>query len=276
MSAPVYRQFSQAELDAKYDNRAAVPHHPAIAAERAERSRALYARARCDRDIPYGTDARQRFDFFHCGNANRPTLAYIHGGYWQWNDKEPSAFIAEGLLARDVNVALIEYTLAPVATMDAIVGEIQSCTRWLLAHLKSQFGAAGQLIVSGHSAGGHLTAIALEVPGVHAGIAISGLYDLEPIRLSYLNAPIRMSQEVAHRNSPVHRTPGNAPCVVTVGGAELSELVRQSTEYAGFLRSKQRNVQELVLPGDDHFSILEHLARPEGVLANAALAFFEQ
>ncbi|MFM9881748.1 MAG: alpha/beta hydrolase [Burkholderiales bacterium] len=274
MPTPVYRNFSQAELDARYDNRAAVPHHQAIQAGRTERSVALYARVQCDRDVPYGNGARQRLDFFHCGKPKRPTLAYIHGGYWQWNDKEPSAFIAEGLLARDVNVALVEYTLAPAATMDAIVTEIQSCTRWLLARLTTQFRAAGKLIVSGHSAGGHLTAIALEVPGVHAGIAISGLFDLEPIRLSYLNAAIHLSPEDARRNSPVHRTPGTAPCVVTVGGAELSELVRQSTEYAAFLRGNQRDVRELVLPGDDHFSILDHMALPDGVLANAAVELF--
>ena len=226
MSAPVYRHFSQTQLDALYDNRAAVPHHPAIQAGRTERSTTLYACTRCDRDVRYGDGARHRLDFFHCGTPKRPTVAYIHGGYWQWNDKEPSAFIAEGLLARDVNVALIEYTLAPAATMDAIVAEIQSCIRWLLPRLVPQFGANEKLLVSGHSAGGHLTAIALEVPGVHAGIAISGLFDLEPIRLSYLNAPIRLSPAEAHRNSPVHRTPGTAPCVVTVGGAERLRTLR--------------------------------------------------
>lgn len=267
MSQLVYRSFTRAQLDAAYDNRAAVPRHMEYRQDRDARSRALYARARCDRDLRYGPGDRQRVDFFHCGKPKRPTLAFIHGGYWQWNDKEPHAFIAEGLLACDINVALVEYTLAPRATMSEIVAEIQACTRWLLQGLATEFNASDRLIVSGHSAGGHLTAIALEVPGVHAGVAISGLFDLEPIRLCYLNEAVRMSREEAERNSPMHRTPGTPPCIVTVGGAELPELVRQSTEYATYLRDSGRDGRELVLAGEDHFTILEQLARAEGALA---------
>lgn len=267
MSQLVYRSFTRAQLDAAYDNRAAVPRHVEYRQDRDARSRALYARARCDRDLRYGPGDRQRVDFFHCGKPKRPTLAFIHGGYWQWNDKEPHAFIAEGLLACDINVALVEYTLAPRATMSEIIAEIQACTRWLLHGLATEFNASDRLIVSGHSAGGHLTAIALEVPGVHAGVAISGLFDLEPIRLCYLNEAVRMSREEAERNSPMHRTPGTPACIVTVGGAELPELVRQSTEYATYLRDSGRDGRELVLAGEDHFTILEQLARAEGALA---------
>lgn len=276
MTQPVYRNFNRSQLDAAYDNRAAVPRHLEYRKDRDERSHTLYARTRCDRDLRYGPGDRQRLDFFHCGKPNRPTLAFIHGGYWQWNDKEPHAFIAEGLLAREINVSLVEYTLAPRATMSEIVAEIQSGTRWLLPRLSTEFGASDKLIVSGHSAGGHLTAIALEVPGVHAGIAISGLFDLEPIRLCYLNEAVRMSPDAARLNSPMHRTPGAPPCIVTVGGAELPELVRQSVEYAAYLRGKGRDGRELMLPGEDHFTILEQLARADGALTRAAEQLFEQ
>lgn len=275
MTQLVYRTFTRPQLDAAYDNRAAVPRHMEYREDREQRSRALYARARCERDLRYGPADRQRVDFFHCGKPARPTLAFIHGGYWQWNDKEPHAFIAAGLLACDINVALIEYTLAPRATMSEIVAEIQGCTRWLLQRLRTELGATDQLIVSGHSAGGHLTAIALEVPGVHAGIAISGLFDLEPIRLCYLNEAVRMSGEEARRNSPMHRVPGKAPCIVTAGGAELPELVRQSTEYAAYLKGAGCDARELILPGEDHFTILEQLARADGVLTQAAMQLLE-
>jgi hypothetical protein len=80
-----------------------------------------------------------------------------------------------------------------------------------------------------------------------------------------------MTPEVAHRNAPMHREPGTAPCAVTVGGAELTELVRQSTEYAAFLAGKQRKARELIVPGDDHFTILERLARADGVFTNEVL-----
>ena len=159
--------------------------------------------------------------------------------------------------------------------MSQIVAEIQGCMRWLLPRLSSRFGASERLIVSGHSAGGHLTAIALEVPGVHAGVAISGLYDLEPIQLSYLNAPIRMDAAEAALCSPMKRTPGAARCVVAVGAAELPELLRQSREYAAFLRAQGRDTTLIETAGDEHFSVLEALARPEGVLLKAVLALAE-
>lgn len=267
----IYRGMSQQALDDAYDNRKAVPDHARYRAEREPRSQAVYARYKVDRDERYGSGARQRLDFVHCGRPDRPTLAFIHGGYWQWNDKEPHAFVGAGLLERGVNFVNVEYTLAPAARMTDIVNEIQTCMRWLAPRLASRYGASDRLVVSGHSAGGHLTAIACEVPGVHAGVAISGLFDLEPIRLCYLNEPIRMTADEARQNSPMARTPGAAKCVVAVGGAELPELVRQSREYADYLRRHGRATTLLEFHGDNHFSVLESLARADGVLAQTVL-----
>jgi arylformamidase len=269
MSTLVYRGFDQAALDQAYDNRRACKNLAAIKADWDARSLAVYARSRCERDLAYGPGARQRLDYFYAGDSKRPTLLYIHGGYWQWNDKEPHAFIAEGPLARGFNVALVEYTLAPAITMDGIVAEIRASIEWLLPRLGREFGAADTLVVSGHSAGGHLTAMAMELPGVTAALAISGLYDLEPIRLSYLNEAVRLSPEDARRNSPILRAPRPVPAIVTVGGDELPELQRQSGEYAAYLRGRGHAVQEIVTPGDDHFAILERLARADGALLAA-------
>jgi arylformamidase len=270
MSA-VYRNFSQAELDAAYNNRAVEPRLEAIKADWARRSETLYAAARVSRDLAYGSGPRQRLDFFHAKTPGRPTLAFIHGGYWRWNEKEPHAFVAEGMLAHDINVALIEYTLAPQATMSRIVGEMGAAIGWLAPRLQPDLGAGSGLVVSGHSAGGHLTAMAALLPGVTAALPISGLFDLEPIRLSYLNQPLAMNSNEAGANSPVCLPLPAIPVTVAVGAAELPELVRQSQEYAAALKAAGRPVRALVLPGDNHFSILEQLARPDGALAREAL-----
>lgn len=267
MTSLVYRSFDQAALDAAYDNRGAVPDHMRWRASWADRSQAVYATYRCDRDVAYGALARQRYDFLHCGQPNAPTFAYIHGGYWHLNDKEPHAFIGEALLASGINLVLIEYTLAPHTTMDAIVGEIRACVRHIVANLRERFGASDRLVVGGHSAGGHLTAMAMEEPGVSGALLISGLYDLEPIRLHGMNKTLGMSMDDARRNSPMLRTPRAIPAIVTVGGAELAELQRQSREYAGYLQGKQLPARLVVLPGENHFSILESLARLDGALA---------
>jgi arylformamidase len=263
----VYRNFSQIELDAAYNNRAVAPRLTELKADWDRRSLALYAGATVDRDLAYGEAPRQRLDFFHARSRGRPTLAYLHGGYWQLNEKEPNAFIAAGPLAHDINVALIEYTLAPAATMSQIVAEVRASIAWLAARLQSELDASKRLVVSGHSAGGHLTAMAAGLPGVAAALPISGLFDLEPIRLSYLNEPLKMNIDEAGANSPQHLPLPAIPMTIAFGDAELPELVRQSKEYAAALRKGGRPARELALSGEDHFSILEQLAQPSGTLA---------
>src|SRR5471030_1694279 len=223
---PVYRNFSQTELDAAYNNRAVAPRLAEMKADWDRRSLALYAGAAVDRDFAYGEAPRQRLDFFHARSRGRPTLAYLHGGYWQLNDKEPNAFVAAGPLAHDINVALIEYTLAPAATMSQIVAEVRASIEWLVARLQSELDSSRRLVVSGHSPGGHLTAMAAGLPGVSAALPISGLFNLEPIRLSYLNEPLKMDIDEAGANSPVHLPLPAIPMTVAFGDAELPELVR--------------------------------------------------
>lgn len=274
MSA-VYRNFSRAELDAAYNNRAAEPGLGAIRDDWERRSKALYARARVDRDLAYGSAGRQRLDFFHAPTKGRPTVAWIHGGYWQTNEKEPNAFIAEGLLAHDLNVALVEYTLAPAASISAIVAEIRASIAWLVARLQPELGASRRLVVAGHSAGGHLTAMSAGLPGVSGALPISGLFDLEPIRLSYLNEAVKMDLAEAGANSPIRLPLPSTPMSVAVGGAELPELVRQSEEYAAALTAAGRQVRKLLVPKATHFTILEEVARPSGTLAMEAARLAE-
>lgn len=266
MSA-VYRNFSQAELDAAYNNRAVARRLAELKAERDRRSLALYASAEVDRDLAYGSAPRQRLDFFHARSKGRPTVAYLHGGYWQLNEKEPNAFVAEGPLAHDLNVALLEYTLAPAASMTQIVAEVRAAIAWLAQRLETEFGAGAGLVVSGHSAGGHLTAMAASLPGVTAALPISGLFDLEPIRLCYLNQPLSMDAAEASTNSPIRLRLPTVPMSVAFGGDELPELVRQSQDFVTALRQAGRPVREIAIPGEDHFSILDQLASPDGTLA---------
>lgn len=269
MSA-VYRDFTQAELDAAYNNRAVERDLDAVKKDRDLRSEAVYASVKVTQNRAYGLGARQRLDFFHAASTGQPTVAYIHGGYWQLNEKEPNAFVVEGLIAQGLNVALLEYTLAPAATMSQIVAEIRAAIAWLTPKLKPEFGAGPDLVVAGHSAGGHLTAMSAGLPGVTAILPISGLFDLEPIRLCYLNAPLHMGVDEAGANSPIRQPLPAIPVSVAVGGAELPELLRQSAEYAAALETAGRTVRKIVVPGATHFSILEQVARPDGVLAQEA------
>lgn len=264
--------MDRAALDAAYNNTAAVgqARRDRYVADWAGRSDALRTARGGRLDLRYGAGGRQRLDVFACGASSAPTLAYIHGGYWQTNEKEPYAFLGEGLLPAGFNLALVEYTLAPAARLDAIVGEVRAALDWIMTHAEELGADARRVFVAGHSAGGHLTAMAMQDARVAGGIAISGIYDLEPIRLSYLNERLGLDAEEAARNSPILHLPARAaPLVVAVGLDELPDLIRQSDEYSRAWHERGLAGRYLPLPGHEHFSILEELARPGGALLTA-------
>ena len=268
----LYRGMDRARLDAGYDNRAAKPNLAEVKADWNKRGASIRREHPRHLDLAYGEARRERLDLFLADDPKAPTLAFIHGGYWQLaeSDKENYTFIAEGLLANGINLAMIEYTLAPAARMDQIVAEVRRAVGWLHEHLAEYDADPGRIYVAGHSAGGHLTAMAMTLPAVRGGLAISGIYDLEPIRLNYLNEKLGLDEAEAERNSPLlHLPPMAGPLVVAYGTAELPELCRQSVEYAQAWAEGGLPGHLSPIEGADHFTVLETLADPRGALAEA-------
>lgn len=223
-------------------------------------------------DLVYGPRPRNKLDLFRCGKAGAPLLAFIHGGYWQRNAKETFACMAAGPLANGMDAAFLGYTLCPEATLSDIVDEIASAVRWLRREGPRHGVGEGRLIVSGWSAGGHLTATTLALEGVDAGLAISGIYDVEPCRLNYLNDNLRLTAEEAAKTSPLlHLPTKSAPVVLAYGTAELPELQRQSVAYHEARRAAGLPSELLPLTGLDHFSIMDELEKSDGALVRAAL-----
>jgi arylformamidase len=269
----LYRGMDRAQLDAAYNNTAAVPERDAIVADWATRSARLRRERPGHLDLHYGDSPRERLDLFLAADPKAPTLAFIHGGYWQMNNKEDYAFLGEGVLARGINLALIEYTLAPAARLDRIVGEARRAIGWLAEHLGDYGADPARLYVSGHSAGGHLTAMTMPLRMVRGGIAISGLYNLEPIRLNYLNVKLGLDAAEAERNSPLlHFPPMAGELVVAYGTSELPELCRQSIDYAQAWVERGLAGHLLPIDGANHFTILESLANPKGELTQALVS----
>jgi arylformamidase len=255
-----YRGMDRAALDAAYNNAAAVANSAEIVADWEARSARLRAAHPEGMDLRYGKDERNRIDYF-AARRDAPVLAFIHGGYWQNRAKEIFSFVAEGPLAWGINVALVGYTLAPQKRLDGIVAEIHAALDWLKESIPTLGGDPKKLLVSGWSAGGHLTAMAMSHAAVKGGLAISGIYDLEPMRLSYINDKLRLDEDEARRNSPMSLAVVQKPLHVAYGADELPELCRQSEDYAKFLGSKAT-----AIPRRDHFTILEELASPHGAL----------
>lgn len=268
----IYRGMNRSELDAAYNNTEAVPD----SAEKMTRFKALsttlYETSKVQRDICYGQRPRERFDWFSCGKPGAPVFIFIHGGYWQHTSKEDFAFIANGPLQRGFDVVIAEYTLAPDATMTQIVSEIGTLLDYLSAQTH-EFSLAGRTVcLSGHSAGGHLTAMHRSHRSVTHAMTISALVDLEPIRLSWLNDKLNLTQHEVDVFSPLNHISPGAPTIVAVGGNELPELVRQSTEYATACRAVGEKADLIHVPGCTHFSMLEDLASPSGLMMTTLVA----
>lgn len=268
----LYRGMDRATLDAAYNNGAAVgtEKRNRYMSEWTARTQALLQKPGVRRDLRYGEAPRNRIDFLPCGRADAPTFVFIHGGYWQMSDKETYGCVATGPLAHGINVAMVEYTLAPAIKMDGIVDEVKRAVAWIVGHLGELGAARDGVYVGGHSAGGHLTASVATEPGIKGAIPISGLFDLEPIRLCYLNDALHMDEAEARRHSPQFHLPDQAPPIVVSAGAdELPELRRQSADYYAAWTAKGLKGRYLPLAGHEHFSILEELASPAGKLTAA-------
>jgi acetyl esterase/lipase len=259
--------MDQAALDAAYNNTAAVADSARWIAEWERRSAALAAEHPAYLDLRYGPRERNRIDFFPAPRADAPVLVFIHGGYWQMRAKEIFRFLASGPLAHGISFANVGYTLAPDATLREIVEEVLSAITWIAENAGAYGADPKRLYVSGWSAGGHLTALSLAHPAVRGGLAISGIFDLEPIRLSYLNDKLRLDAGEASRLSPLlHLPPSSPPLTLACGGAELPELQRQSEEFAAARARAGLSGRLVRLAGHNHFTILEELAHADGAL----------
>ena len=263
-SALDWRTMSRQELDRGLNNSEAVSGSTEMVAGWEQRSGEMRQRFPDHIGLRYGPRERNRIDFLKAADK-APTLLFIHGGYWQARAKEVFTVFAEGPMAHGINVALIGYTLAPDATLDQIVAEIHSGIDYLTGQLPV-LGAAGDgIVVSGWSAGGHLTSMVLSHPKVRGGMAISGIYDLEPIRHSYLNEKLRADEATSRRNSPMMMAGGPLkPLSLVVGSAELPLLRKQTADFAAHRARHGLPVTYEEIPGADHFTIMHEMLSPTG------------
>ena len=257
-----------AARDAAYDNNAAAS-DVALWREARDAASAEWRRARpAGLDRAYGPAERNRWDLFPAEAPGAPCLAFIHGGYWQRNRREDFACMARGVAARGWSAAIMGYTLAPQATLTGIVAETQAALSWLQAERANQ-GVAGPLILAGWSAGAHLAVMALGHPAGTAGLAISGVYDLAPIRDTNLNQALALTDAEVATLSPLRLPPTRKPLIIAYGARELTRLVEDSRDLHALRAASGAPGGLLEIPDADHFSILDHLERPDGALVQA-------
>ncbi len=279
----LYRGMNAEQLEAQYNLRARRPDFDAVVARWMERCRAFREASDVALDLSYGAGAREKLDLFR-GKPGGPLLVYIHGGYWQRGDKAMYSFIAEPFMAAGVNVAVLNYDLTPSVRLGQIAPQIRKAIAWLWLHAADLKFDREALSVMGHSAGGHLTAMmmatdwsaldpALPLGLIRAGVPISGIFDLEPLIHTSINAGPQMDLEEARRESPQFMPPvTDAPQLVVDGGAETQEFHRQSDLYCETYRTERRSMERYMVPDADHFDELERLAEPDSAFFRRSLA----
>ncbi len=275
------------DYEVEYNNRARVPEHPEIFA-RWTRDAAAYreeasAQKRTELGIKFGPSARQIIDLFMPEGGGIDTLAmFVHGGYWR--SLEPSMFshMARGLNARGIAVAVSGYDLAPQVSIADIIAQTQRACLYLWWRFHKR------VMVSGHSAGGHLAAcllatdwkaIADDVPKnlVPAAYAISGLFDLEPLMHLESNADFKLDAAEARRLSPLFwPVEEDREFDAVVGGAESSEFIRHSKIIAEEWGERGVKTRYEELPGANHFSVLDPMPDPNSAMVMRIAALTEK
>ena len=279
----IYREFDQEALDAQYNCRGMVPDFDDHMVRWTGLSKQAFDRFETRADLAYGVKPAEKLDLFiPAGGGPHPLMIFIHGGYWRAMDKDVHAFPALSFVPDGIALASINYTLAPAADMDEIVGECRVALAWCHRNAAELNIDPDRIHVSGHSAGGHLTAMMLvtdwpafdpDLPAglVKSGVPISGLYDLEPIRLTYLNEDVRLTEDLAARNSPVALVPrGPGSMVIAAGGIESGEFHRLQTELVENWRPHIDDIEAVAMPGLHHFNVVTALGEADSPLYRAA------
>ncbi len=242
-------------------------------------------RVNCDNslDCVYGPGPKDRLDIFRCGDSDAPLLLFIHGGYWQRGDKSAYSFIADPFVQTRVNVALIGYELCPTSTMTGVLSSIRRAIIWLWNNAESHGVSAERINLCGHSAGGHLTAMAMATDWtaldhnlphdiIKTGIPISGLYQLEPLRSTTISDVLGLDDDESRSLSPYFAKPATgAPILVTVGGAETGQFQWQTDQFVDKWSKNDIIMDKHVEPGVDHFDIINRLASDDSEIFNTVL-----
>lgn len=281
--ATVWRDLTQAELDAAYDQAAYAANRVQVLARYASNSQAVRDRLGAPRRFSYGTGENEAFDVFGVGEAPAPINIFIHGGAWRAGRAADYAFPAEMFVAAGARFVLPDFDWVQdrEGDLQPIADQIRRAIAWVW-HNAAQFGGdRDRLFLSAHSSGAHMAAVALTtdwsaygLPGdaVKGATLCSGIYDLEPVRRSARSRYVAFTDDRVSALSPMrHLDCISTPIVLAYGTFETPEFQRQTRDFAYALNARGHTCDCLVAEGYNHFEILETLANPFGLLGLAAL-----
>ncbi|MEQ8227757.1 MAG: alpha/beta hydrolase [Rhodospirillales bacterium] len=277
-----YHGMTRADLDHQYNNRERVPNHAEIYAGWAPDCVAVTKDFPCKLDVAYGDHPREKLDIFMPeGDGPFPIRLFFHGGFWMSRDKEDSRFVVRGQVEAGAVVISVEYALIPSVDMAELIRQCRAAVAWAWKNADSYNGDPDRLFVSGHSAGGHIAAMLqatnwtdweLPADAIKGAAALSGIFDLTPMRRCYIDDTLNLSEDDVRMFSPEFLPPlGGGSTLIAYGGAETSEFNRQSTALANAWKPKGPGIELMEVPGANHFTILDHYANGESDLCQAMI-----
>ena len=230
--------------------------------------------------IHYGAGANERLDVFPAASSGAPVHIFIHGGYWREGDMAPWRFVANGVVGNDITLVLPTYDVSKDTRIGAIVEQMRKALEWTYHNIADYGGNPENITVSGHSAGGHLAAMLMATDWSGRGlgndkikgvVAISGLFDMEAIRCCrFLREfySINLTPKEVESLSPNRLAPGTkCPLVLPVGENETEEYLRNTHLLADAWKNYGFPIKPMILPGHDHFSIMNELNDPASQLS---------
>jgi len=230
--------------------------------------------ARRNIGVAYGPHPREVFDLFLPKAPPKGVVIFIHGGYWQSLDHQLWSHLAAGPMAHGWAVAMPGYPLCPEVS---IAGITQSMVQ-AVAVIGNKI--AGDIIISGHSAGGHLTARMAcdDIPLPHAHrvrryVSISGVHDLRPLTRTGLNEALKLTMASAAAESPALKTPREGVHLLAwVGEEERPEFLRQNSLLGNIWRGAFAQTGCMQAKGHHHFNVVGDLAEAKSPLTKAVIA----
>lgn len=264
----LYRDFaSQAQIDAQYNPSLVLPDASAPGRHYVAQAQRARAQLPCTLDVPYGPTVHETLDIFPAAQANAPVFVFIHGGYWRALSSKEFSGVALGLQPLGITTVVINYALCPFVTIDEITRQARAAVAWTLRNIAQFGGDPTRVAVGGHSAGAHLAAMCLQTRWAQdyglpqdpltGAVLVSGLYDLEPLRYSYLQPQIQLDDGTIRRNSPAFSVrPCATPVWMAWGGAETPEFARQSSTLHTAWEAAGNHAELRALPGANHFTAI--------------------
>jgi arylformamidase len=280
---PVFLDYDQAALDAAYDQAAYAPNREQLIERRISDSAIVRRHIGMAERLAYGPAEIERLDIYRNERRSAPAFVFIHGGAWRSGRSRDFAAPAEMFLAAGAHYVVPDFDLVQDVDGNLMVlaDQVRRAVAWVYQNIANFGGDPNRLYVGGQSSGAHLAAVALttdwrnfNLPGdiIKGGMCISGMYDLEPVRLSARSRYVAFNDAIVAALSPIrHLDRLRAPLVVAYGTCETPEFQRQNREFAAAVKSAGKKVRLLVGEHYNHFELPETLGNPYGLLGWAAL-----